>query len=171
MRNKICYPTGLILLAICFLAPYKADAYHWTAPPYNDWWDQIQGYVTDVPTLEEGEEIAAFRVGTDEIVGFTTFSQDSTGLKYSMYIYGTDTAPFDVYFLVWDGTSEIAVGPNYTADPEHIPPCCEERHDLGPTPEPPTAVIMGMGVGLVFATLAIARQRSLRNDLAARSIS
>jgi len=134
------------ILSLCS----AADAWHWTPPTATNYWETLWGYLTGFTTLDAGDEVAAFRVSDDDIAGISAITYDPVmGYMYSLSAYGDNTAPFDVYFLVWDGTQELNAYTNFTAGPQSPPP--ETQHGLsssgGAVPEPSTIMMLIVSFG------------------------
>ena len=149
MMKKTGY---LVIVAayILFLSS-SACAWHWTPPTETNFWEAVYGYLTGFTTLDAGDEIAAFRVSDDIIAGICYISESGGDFTYSMYnVYGDDTTPFDVYFLVWDGSTELSAIPNFTVHPAYDPGSGPTQHNMERgVPEPSTIIIMCTSVFLI----------------------
>jgi len=141
------------ILSLCS----AADAWHWTPPTATNYWETLWGYLTGFTTLDAGDEVAAFRVSDDDIAGISAITYDPVmGYMYSLSAYGDNTAPFDVYFLVWDGSTEFNTTPGFTVHPAYDPGSGPTQRDLGNNgsiPEPPTILILCLSVFLVMLFL------------------
>ncbi len=144
---------AVIVLAFVFFTCSSADAWHWTPPTATNYWEMVWGYLTGFTTLDAGDEVAAFRVSNNDIVGISTITYDPfMGYMYSMSAYGDNTASFDVYLLVWDGSTEFNTTPGFTVHPAYDPGSGPTQRDLGNNgsiPEPPTILILCLSVFLV----------------------
>ncbi len=139
-RSSATMVAVLAACLVCFAIPETVCAQHWTPPSDTGYWETVYGYIFNVPGLHAGDEIAAFNAATNEIVGWITIDLDGGEFSYSMVMWGQNEDPFEVYFLIWDGTQELAVGPNFTTHPlEGGGGSGPTRHDLNSgVPEPAT---------------------------------
>jgi len=89
----------------------------WIHPAMTWYWETVWGYLTGFTTLNPGDEVAAFRVDNSNIAAIATIQWDGSSYGYNMIIYAPDDSSFDVYFRVWDGSTELDAAPNCTTHP------------------------------------------------------
>lgn len=146
MRALSAFTVALWILT--FAAPVHSA--HWDPP---GWWPgtyghTVWGQITGFIVLDDPEsQAAALRVSDSALVGLSSITV-SGGFWYNMVIHALSTANVEVYFLVWDGTSEWSASPNFTASPDSPPP--ETQHNLlaeGGVPEPSSILMLFISFG------------------------
>ncbi|MDP8248268.1 MAG: hypothetical protein P9M00_09040 [Candidatus Tritonobacter lacicola] len=159
----------VIVVACMFFTCSSAEADHWTPPTPTGWAEALYGFLTGfTPTVGVGDEIAAFMVIGDTLVGHDFISESGGNLIYDMFIYAGDTTPFAVYFLVWDGLSEHSATPGFTTNniAAYPPGGGPTEHNMEQgVPEPPTVLILGLSALLIW--LFISKPQLLWNRIAA----
>ena len=143
-----------IILSLLVIIPSQPLVYatHWTPPSATNFWETVWGYLTGFTSLQAGDEIAAFNLSNDEIVGLATISFDGSLFGYNMVIFSPDSLPFNVYFLVWDGYSELSATPNFTTHPAEFG-SGPTQHDIDnddAVPEPPTIMMLCLSIILLL---------------------
>lgn len=147
MRALSAFTVTLWILT--FAAP--AHSAHWDPPgwwpgPYGHTvWGELTGFCSGLDDPES--QVAAFRVSSGALVGLSSITV-SGGFWYNMVIHALNTTSFQVYFRVWDGTSEWSTSPNFTASPDSPPP--ETQHNLsaeGAVPEPSSIIMLVISFG------------------------
>ena len=137
----------MVIVASYILFPCSSvSAWHWTPPTPTAYWEAIYGYITGFTTLDADDEIAAFSVSDGTLVGHDILGEGGGNIPYSMFIYSDDATQFDVFFLVWDGSSEISAVPNFTAHP--VGGTTQHNLENG-VPEPSTILIMCLSILLI----------------------
>ena len=170
MSRKLSVTGVFAALLVCLSPCAPALGWHWTPPSPTHFSQVVWGYLYGFTTIDVGDEVAAFTVSGDQITGHAYIAFDGSNFGYNMNIWALGTASFPVYYLVWDGSSELSAGPGFTSNPLAYPPGAgPTQHDLGGNgvPEPPSLLIMALSLILIWL---FARKRGLLRERAGMAL-